>query len=288
MYIDHKTNKIGQLPLRTEGFDSVEMFKTYMDITTVRKAQQIEAAHIEFTNVKLQCFIKRAMVLSDDGKIVQTKDQYFVCIRLSEDGILKEIVPPPGIQVNFEWLRGAEFKNLKKPTFGKVTVRIYDAAHINELKSVKDFCALTRPQIVDVRDLLINSIKSSNKFDVRSSGNPEFAAQVFNERSEMARTKTKDKLNTMQLNMLKNMPDLSNCVLTVNGPPDEPWLEEKKLLRLESGSRQKMAMKEEAGHFKVVAAEEKARFDAAYSAFLAENIDNMDRLEHMIENLGGA
>ncbi|KAI4264567.1 MAG: hypothetical protein L6R42_000337, partial [Xanthoria sp. 1 TBL-2021] len=105
VYLDNKDGSFAQLPV-VEKFDSVQKFQTYMGITAVREAQQIEAAHIGFNNVTLQCFVKRILLLGDNGKVTERNDQFFVYVRLPEKGELKNITPEANLLVSVEWLNG--------------------------------------------------------------------------------------------------------------------------------------------------------------------------------------
>ena len=81
-----------------------QRLRTYMGITSIREAYAIEAAHTALINVSLGCFIKRILVLGDNGVIRELKDQFYVDVCLPKEGESKEIVPEPNVLVSVQWL----------------------------------------------------------------------------------------------------------------------------------------------------------------------------------------
>ncbi|CAL8584693.1 hypothetical protein XPA_010279 [Xanthoria parietina] len=172
-----------------------------------RESQHIQAAHTEFEDIELKCFVKSLRFLSYGGNITNRSASYLVYVRMpsSEN---RQVAPEVNTKVSIEWLRGighqhppeerkhqlafataADFcilvqheagqkkpmiheyldRDGKKTVWARLTIYFDESLAQNQLDAVNNFCTSHREPVKRLRSLSckLDTKLEGYKFDVR-------------------------------------------------------------------------------------------------------------------------
>ncbi|CAO1600395.1 MAG: hypothetical protein LQ349_000608 [Xanthoria aureola] len=125
-------------------FTPVESLQVFMGITVARESQHIQAAHTEFENIELKCFVKSLRFLSYGGNITNRSDSYLVYVRMpySEN---RQVAPEVNTKVSIEWIRGIGHQHPPEERKHQLASGFVVQRHPQELiATAADFCILVQ------------------------------------------------------------------------------------------------------------------------------------------------